>query len=75
MKRRVYYLHTLNGRPAFFDGEAVYLMPFYGKPGALATSLRQIRREQQASRRFVSANFPPDTHAYDYVRVVLPEGA
>jgi hypothetical protein len=43
------YIHTLNDSPAVFDGERVCFANFYGPPNKPATSLRQIRREQQVS--------------------------
>ena len=45
------YMHTLNGKPATFDGYQVCYATFYGKPNKLVNSLRQIRREQQISIR------------------------
>ena len=51
-KPKTYYLHTLDGQPADFSGEQVCYAVHYGKPNKLATSLKQIRREQQASREY-----------------------
>ncbi len=47
-----YYLHTLNGKPAgFYDGQICYAS-FYGKPTPLCSSLKQIKEEQAASRKW-----------------------
>lgn len=45
------YMHTIDGRPATFDGYQICYAVFYGKANILAGSLRQIRREQQKTIR------------------------
>ncbi len=45
------YMHTIDGRPATFDGYQICFATFYGPANVLADSLRQIRREQQATLR------------------------
>ena len=52
MKKRTVYIHTLNNEPAAFDGERVCYYGYYGPAPNVAESLRQIRREQQASKRW-----------------------
>lgn len=47
-----YYMHTLNGKPAAFDGNQISYATFHGKPNALAESLQQIRSEQRASAAY-----------------------
>lgn len=46
---KTYYLHTLDGAPAWFDGFQVCFAVSYGRAAKLAASLRQIQREQRAS--------------------------
>lgn len=64
-----YYLHTLDGWPAsFYKGEGVL---FSGRI-KLATSLRQIQREQQESRRIRVARGMWEQERYGYKIVVTP---
>lgn len=46
---KTYYLHTIDGLPATFDGYQICFAGFYGPASKLATSLAQIRREQKIS--------------------------
>ena len=45
------YMHTLDGYPATFDGYQICYAAYYGKPNKLCESLKQIRQEQEISRR------------------------
>lgn len=71
-KRKAYYMHTIDGSPAFFSersGQICY-MNFYGKPPKLAKSLKQIRREQELTREFrVRNNLKFDYAFFSYRRV------
>jgi hypothetical protein len=49
-KPTVRYMHTINAYSAFFDGDQI-VHAGHG-PIKLATNLRQIKREQRASRNF-----------------------
>lgn len=74
--RKNYYIHTLNGRPAFFDGEQICYACKYQRAGNVAcTSLAQIRREQRSSAKWRSENFGEEWRAieYGYVRFTLPQ--
>jgi hypothetical protein len=50
---KTYYLHTINGEPAEFvpHQKQLCFIGKYGAAGKLASSLRQIRREQAINRR------------------------
>jgi hypothetical protein len=62
---KTYYLHTLDGWPAsFFRGEGI----LFCSRITLATSLRQIRREQNESRRIR----PNEPERYGYKLCVTP---
>lgn len=64
-KPKTYYMHTIDGRPAFFAGDQVCFMNFYGKPSKLALSLKQIRKEQAKSREYrQSIGFSDDHDRY-----------
>lgn len=66
MKQRSYYMHTLNGKPAYFDPkQEIILFMRGGKANPLANSLRQIKRERKIDPS--SREFRPD-----YRRVCLP---
>ena len=45
------YMHTIDGRPATFDGYQICWATFYGPANTLCGSLRQIRKEQKITRR------------------------
>lgn len=66
-----YYLHILNGAPAFFDGRQVCYM----KHGvAIAASLAQIKAEQRASTAWRLKNGYSDKASdYGYRRLRLPK--
>jgi hypothetical protein len=72
---KTYYLHTLDGETAFFDGDQIV----FAAPGGLhrnqqklCTSLRQIRREHEASCRWREAQGFEEHTEHDYIRVVVP---
>lgn len=74
-KQTTYYLHTIDGRPAFFDrGEQICFINSYGPSVPdLVPSLRQIRAEQKASAAWREENFcGNENNGYDYVRVRFP---
>lgn len=45
------YMHTIDGRPAMFDGYQICYATFYGPANKLADSLEQIRKEQRITIR------------------------
>lgn len=71
MSARTYYLHTLDGRPAaFFPGDGICFMNFYGKANPLCRSLKEIRQQQKESERIRCDC--PDGAQLGYRRVSLP---
>jgi len=69
------YIHTLNGEPAVFS-DGMICFAGNSSPNYPATSLRQIRREQQASILLDTATAGTHPHwEYDYMRykVAPPE--
>lgn len=65
-----YYMHIMDGQPAEFqDGHLVYSGKRVGK---LATSLRQIRREQEADRKWYARRHNQTGCVYSYVRIKKP---
>jgi len=68
---RTYYMHTLNGKAAHFDGNQIY-RTINGH--AVAASLKQIRREQNRDQEYrARMGFTFDRGALGYVRFRLPE--
>ena len=65
------YIHTLDGRPAMFDGYQVCYAAHYGRANDVALSLRQIRREQAASTRNRLADGLSDDLEYGYRRYAV----
>lgn len=72
----IYYLHTINDKPAAFypDQGQICHLTFYGEAGPLATSLRQIKREQAASKRYrVKNGYSNLPDKYGHRRLSVPE--
>lgn len=62
------YMHTIDGRPATFDGYQICYATFYGKPNILADSLAQIRKEQKLTERNRKADGYETIGDYGYLR-------
>jgi hypothetical protein len=76
----VLYMHTLDGKPAYYDSE--YKMVFFlgnlqrPKDDTLVTSLNKIRRQQNTSRRTrlnLHIDDNNDTFKYGYARLTISE--
>lgn len=48
-RKRYKYMHTLDGRPARWDGEQLVLVERHSPPAPLVGTLAQIHRERRAS--------------------------
>jgi len=68
-EQKVFYMHTLDNKPAVFTGRTVCFATFYGHANKLAKSLRQIKREQQIS---TTNRLPNSIFEYGHIRVELP---
>ena len=66
-----YYLHILDGQPAEFvpDQKTICFVTRYGSAGVLATSLRQIRREQAIDQKENPETSGDFEYSYCRVRV------
>jgi hypothetical protein len=75
---RMMYMHTIDGRPAFYegaDGQVVFApVGRYARAGAvLVPNLQQVRQEQRASTKWrIAHGFNIDGFDYGYVRVEVP---
>jgi hypothetical protein len=69
MVTRNFYLHVMNGAPAQFQPSTKTIV-FAGKHcSRLATSLKQIRREQAIDRATVAGTNMANTYDLSYVRI------
>ena len=66
-----YYMHTIEDKPGTFAGGMVC---FAGGSATLAKNLRQIRREQVASRASDAECQTSKVWEYGYIRVRVPCG-
>lgn len=76
-KARTYYLHTLDGRPAYFNGQQIASATpgGYVRRGQwLCSSLKEIREQREASRKWrAQQGFSDHGWTLGYVRVHVPE--
>ena len=64
-----YYIHTIDGKPATFDGWQICFASHYGHPNIVRTSLKQIREDQIATAENRKASgLEDDPTRYGYVR-------
>lgn len=69
-KPKVFYLHTLDGRPAAFDGMHVcFAQPESTAKVPLCRSLRELHKQQSISARNRAACH---LERYGHIKVVLP---
>jgi len=70
-----YYMHTIEGKPAFYskkDGQICYACYFGAiHHNVLATSLRQIRKEQELSNNYRRENKLGIEYDYGYILVYV----
>ena len=72
---KTFYLHTIDGKPGCFSGDQICFLPFHGKAYELATSLSQIRKEQEATKRYRLKNgWLFVSRRYGHRRVAIPNG-
>ncbi len=72
MKKTVYYMHTLDGKPASFEKYQICFAACYGRPNKLCGSLAQIRKEQRKSVKWRKKQGYEDTWKQGYFRFALP---
>jgi len=65
------YLHTLDGKPAYFDGWQIVFATKFGKAAPMAESLQQIRKEQTLTVRNRERKFGVEkmSFKYEYTRI------
>ena len=74
--QKTWYMHTIDGRPAAYDGVGRAIWVAGGRHAAkLVPSLTQIRREQRDVEAWFADHAPSSwgDHKYGYVLVRLPE--
>ena len=72
-KFKTMYMHTLNGKPAFYCEDQQICYACHGQlkfPDGLADSLKQIRKEHKSSQMWRRAQgFSESSSVYGYLRV------
>lgn len=63
------FMHTIDGRPAFYDHEEQICFAVRRRAIPLAKDLNQIKREQRASRRWRIKNGFFPTSGYGFMRI------
>ena len=63
------YMHTLNSKPAYFDGTQVVYFTRYGRAIPLVSSLKEIRKHQVKSFNYRLGKGYDDCGDTSYVRV------
>lgn len=65
------YMHTIDRQPAFYDGNQIVFAS--GVVKQTASTIRQIRREQRATRRWRrDQGYSLEVGQLGYVRVEMP---
>jgi hypothetical protein len=68
MKRLYWYIHSINGRPASFDGK---LILFNNKIKTVADNIHQIKREQKINIKNRKKEGSVDNDVYGYFKVAV----
>lgn len=78
MKQKTMYMHTLDGKPAYYHVRTrrIYFTT-RSQTAPLASSLRQIQREQRRALQTIREEMPcaplrDYSRNYGYVRVLVP---
>jgi hypothetical protein len=48
----IQYMHTIDGKPAYFAGDQIVFAPYRGKPAQLAPSRDAIKEQQRMTKAF-----------------------
>lgn len=67
------YMHTLYGKPAFYDGQQICYVRIGRKVHQLATSLEQIKSERLKSENWRNKQGFRDFGPNDYGHVLIPK--
>jgi len=63
------YIHTIQGKPATFNGYQICYASFYGAPNVIRGTLAQIRRDQATTKRNRAKDgYPVNMKEYGYFR-------
>lgn len=73
VKKKYMYMHLIGMHPATFDGNQIHCVKIRQCVQVVPT-LKQIKREQQQSKRFTNEILKDDsTWFYNYCKVLLPK--
>lgn len=67
------YMHTLDGKPAFYDGQQICYVGIGRKVHKFATSLKQIKSERIKSENWRNKQGFRDFEPNDYGHVLIPK--
>lgn len=70
---KTYYMHTIDGKPAFWSGDQICYASFFGRPDRLEPSLKNIRKNERRSRKYRNDLGLSDNSRYGYFRFVVPD--
>ena len=63
------YIHTIEGKPATFDGYQICYATYYGKPNVIRESLAEIKRDRETTKRNRARDgFPVEMKKYRHFR-------
>ncbi len=63
------YIHTIEGKPATFDGYQICYAVFHGKPNVIRETLAQIKRDRETTKRNrIKDGFDVDLTKYGHFR-------
>ena len=74
MKSKWYYMHTIDEKPAAYDGEQICFLGSWNVFAVACESLKEIRKQAAASARWrQERGLTDEGFRYSYVKFKLPE--
>ena len=68
------YIHTIDGKPAMFDGDQICFARHYGPGNKPCYSLKEIRRQQEATFKYrEERGYTYKVGEYGYIRYRIKE--
>ena len=72
MSHKCLYMHTVNGLPAYFNGEDIVPISGNGMACPMVKRKSQIQREQRTVQRVLKKKTRSKVAHYGYVRLQMP---
>ena len=68
------YIHTIEGKPATFDGFQICFATYYGTPNIIRETLAEIKRDRETTQRNREREgFPVEMKKYGHFRFANAE--